>query len=213
MISHKFFCYHLLNVKVNYFFDFRAFCAGGDVKACYQSLIDNPNLVCNGKPGVVNSDFFREEYRMNYRIGTSKIPQVSLWKGIVMGGGVGISIHGKYRVATDNTLFAMPETAIGLFPDVGGTYWLPKLPNNYGNYIGLTGVRLHSYDLLHSGIATHFVKQTLLPDLEAALANVGPLSLAHAKVQEILDDFSSRSAKPDPSKSILHKLDSAIRYS
>lgn len=183
------------------------------MKACYQSLIDQPHLVITGKPGVVNSDFFREEYRMNYRIGTSKTPQVSIWNGIVMGGGVGVSIHGKYRVATESTLFAMPETAIGLFPDVGGTYWLPRLQSSYGEYIGLTGARLRSYDLLHSGIATHYVKQALLPDLEAALAHVGPPSLAAQKVIEILDDFASRSGKPDSSSSVLHKLDSAIRYS
>ena len=182
------------------------------MKACYQSSIAIPHLVGTGKPGVLNHDLIREEYRMTYRLGTAKALQVSLWNGIVMGGGVGISIHGKYRVATDNTLFAMPETAIGLFPDVSGTHWLSKLPNSYGDYIGLTGARLQSYDLVHSGIATHFVKQALLPDLENALADVGPPSLAHAKVRDILEDFSSRSGKPDSSKSVLHKLDSVIRY-
>jgi enoyl-CoA hydratase/carnithine racemase len=109
----------------------KVFCAGGDVKSIYESIVQLPKkddvqenglkkvLVGYGIPGHVSADFFREEYTLNYRMATQqhhKLPQVSLWDGIVMGGGVGISIHGKYRVATENSLFSMPETAIGFFP-------------------------------------------------------------------------------------------------
>lgn len=86
--------------------------------------------------------FFFFTSRLNYLIGTYKKPYIALINGITMGGGVGLSIHGKYRVATEKTLFAMPETAIGLFPDVGATYFLPRLKGKLGLYLGLTGYRL-----------------------------------------------------------------------
>jgi enoyl-CoA hydratase/carnithine racemase len=130
-----------------------------------------------------------------------------------MGGGVGASIHGKYRIATDNTLFAMPETAIGLFPDVGSTYFLPRLKNGFGLYLGLTGSRLTSYDLLYSGIATHFINQSLLEKLENSLISTD-LSIPNYedKIKEILDDFQSQSNVPNASKSLLHKHEHLIRY-
>jgi enoyl-CoA hydratase/carnithine racemase len=117
----------------------------------------------------MSTDFFKEEYEMNYMLGTSPIPQVSIWNGIVMGGGVGISVLGDFRVATEKTMFAMPETAIGLFPDVGSSAWLPHLHPGVGEYIGLTGCRLGPADLIHSGIATHYIPSAKLPELEAAI--------------------------------------------
>jgi enoyl-CoA hydratase/carnithine racemase len=119
----------------------KAFCAGGDVKAIWQELqgADKElplNVVGSGKPGYLHSDFFRQEYIMNYLLGTSLVPQVSFWDGIVMGGGVGVSVLGEFRVATEKSLFAMPETAIGLFPDVGSSAWLPHLPEGMGAFIG-----------------------------------------------------------------------------
>ena len=146
-----------------------AFCAGGDVKAVYLAGLENASLT---------SDFFREEYKLNYMIATQQIPQVSIWDGVVMGGGVGLSIHGKYRVATENTLFAMPECKIGLFPDVGGSWWIPRLNKLYqendvvggiGNYLALTGARLKAEDLLYSGIATHYIKSDRFGELKQAL--------------------------------------------
>ncbi|CAL7937470.1 unnamed protein product [Xylocopa violacea] len=114
----------------------KAFCAGGDIKSIATAF----------KPGQTNNalgeTFFRKEYTLNYFIGTYKIPYVATIDGITMGGGVGLSVHGKYRIATEKTLFAMPETAIGLFPDVGGTYFLPRLKGQLGLYLGLTGDRL-----------------------------------------------------------------------
>lgn len=108
----------------------KSFCAGGDVRA----LVEEPPI--NGEA------FFREEYTLNHLIGSYKIPYVALINGITMGGGVGISVHSRYRVATERTMFAMPETIIGLYPDVGGSHFLPRLEGELGMYLGLTGIRL-----------------------------------------------------------------------
>merc|ERR1719223_1413293 len=96
-----------------------AFCAGGDVKTVRQDCLDNKE--------DLSLEFFREEYQLNYRIANFKKPYISLLNGVTMGGGVGLSVHGKYRIATEKTLFAMPETAIGFFADVGGSYFLSRL--------------------------------------------------------------------------------------
>lgn len=121
----------------------KAFCAGGDVRSIVEA-----------KTPEVGQKFFKREYTMNHLIGTLTIPYVALIDGITMGGGVGISVHGRYRVATEKTLFAMPETAIGLFPDVGGSYFLPRLQGKLGAYLGLTGFRLKGYFLI---FVTHFL--------------------------------------------------------
>ncbi len=152
-----------------------AFCAGGDVKKVYLAGIGKEDK-------SLTTDFFREEYQLNYMIATQAphLPQVSIWDGVVMGGGVGLSVHGKYRVATERTIFAMPECKIGLFPDVGGTWWIPRLKlynqwksglvGGVGNYLALTGGRLAAEDLIYAGIATHYVKSENLDDLKRALA-------------------------------------------
>lgn len=116
----------------------KAFCAGGDIRKVYQMKSQNI------QEGI---DFFWHEYRLNYLIKHYPKPYVALIDGINMGGGVGISLHGSLRIATENCLFAMPETAIGFFPDVGGTYLLSHLPKAIGMYLGLTGARLKSPDL------------------------------------------------------------------
>eukprot|EP00794_Sanderia_malayensis_P003707 gene3707-4227_t len=108
----------------------KAFCAGGDVRAIAEA----------GKVGgSLTKTFFKDEYILNHAIGTLKTPFVALINGITMGGGVGLSVHGKFRVATQKTLFAMPETAIGFFPDVGGGYFLPRLSGHIGTFLALTG--------------------------------------------------------------------------
>lgn len=108
----------------------------GDVKSIWAELAEGKVERGTGVPGLLHTDFFRREYIMNYLLGTSKTPQISIWDGIVMGGGVGISVLGQFRVATEKALFAMPETAIGLFPDVGSSAWLPHLADGYGAAIG-----------------------------------------------------------------------------
>ena len=118
----------------------------------------------------VAADFFRSEYRLNRRIFHYPMPYIALIDGIVMGGGVGVSVHGSHRIVTENTLFAMPETGIGLFPDVGGSHFLPRLPGQLGMFLGLTGTRLKAADCLYCGIATHYVGAEKLPALKQALA-------------------------------------------
>jgi len=140
----------------------KAFCAGGDVKSIVVNGVGATSL-------ELGANFFQTEYSMNSTIGKYKIPYVSLIDGITMGGGVGISVHGKYRVATERTLFAMPETAIGLFCDVGGSYVLSRLDRHLGVMLGLTGCRLKGTDVVKAGIATHFVHSSKVDDLRAKL--------------------------------------------
>jgi enoyl-CoA hydratase/carnithine racemase len=137
----------------------RAFCAGGDIRALYEA----------GRPGGItgrnNWPFYADEYRLNTKIKRYPKPYVSLMDGIVMGGGVGVSIHGRLRIATERTVFAMPETGIGLFPDVGGTYFLPRLPGRIGMWLGLTGSRLKGEDVVRAGVCDLFVAAARLPEL------------------------------------------------
>lgn len=141
-----------------------AFCAGGDVRALYDARIDPDSSLTR--------DFFAEEYRLNREIFRCPKPYVSLIDGVSMGGGVGVSVHGRFRVVTENTVFAMPETSIGMFPDVGGTYFLPRLPGAIGMYLALTGARLKAADCLYTGVATHYVPSDKLDELESALADI-----------------------------------------
>lgn len=160
-----------------------AFCAGGDVKFLWEEG-------SNGRLENANQ-FFWDEYQVNYAIGSSKKPIISLWDGIVMGGGAGISVHGPYRVATERSLFAMPETAIGLFPDVGSMYWMPRiLDTPVAKYMALTGLRIKAEDLIYSGIATHYVPSEKLPELEVALVDATKTNISADKaVADVLDNF------------------------
>ncbi len=139
----------------------RAFCAGGDVRALYR-------LRQAGREGELIA-FYRDEYRLNAFIKRYPKPYVALIDGIAMGGGVGVSVHGSHRVATERTVFAMPETGIGLFPDVGATWFLPRLPGETGCFLGLTGHRLGTADCLYAGLADLAIHSDQLPDLIAAL--------------------------------------------
>jgi enoyl-CoA hydratase len=144
----------------------RAFCAGGDVRAVYEA-----GRGINGDldlPAV----FFREEYELIRRIHRFPKPYIAIIDGITMGGGAGISVNGTYRIATERTLFAMPETAIGLFPDVGATRFLNRCPGQVGRYLGLTGARLGAADALHCGFATHFVPYDRVAELVDELGRV-----------------------------------------
>jgi 3-hydroxyisobutyryl-CoA hydrolase len=158
----------------------RAFCAGGDVVEVAQSI--------NKGGWKYGADFFRTEYLLNYIIATYRKPQVSLLTGIVMGGGAGLSIHGRFRVATENTVFAMPDTLLGLFPDTGASYFLSRLPGFYGEYVGLTGARLDGTEMVACGLATHFVHLNRMSLLEESLKKVDtsdPFSICG-----IIDQFS-----------------------
>ncbi|KAN0023007.1 hypothetical protein ACTFIU_009090 [Dictyostelium citrinum] len=142
----------------------KAFCAGGDIRAIYdyKHLSEDQK----SKTQDIGDLFFREEYILNNLIGANPIPQVSIYNGFAMGGGIGLSVHGKFRVATENTVFAMPETGIGFFCDVGGSYFLPRLPNNYGMYLALTGNKLKGKNVYLAKVATHFVKSENIAALE-----------------------------------------------
>src|SRR5271169_1577721 len=142
----------------------RAFCAGGDVRAVYEA-----GRGISGDPDLT-AVFFREEYQLIRQIHRFPKPYVAIIDGITMGGAARISVNGAYRVATERTLFAMPETAIGLFPDVGATRFLNRCPGQVGRYLGLTGARLRAADALYCGFATHVVAHDQVEALVAALA-------------------------------------------
>lgn len=138
----------------------RGFCAGGDIAMLARS---------GAGDGREARAFFATEYRLNTAIHRFPKPYIAVMDGITMGGGVGISVHGGLRIATERTRFAMPETGIGLFPDVGGGWFLPRLPGQIGIWLALTGARLNGADCLEAGIATHFVPSARLEEMKAAL--------------------------------------------
>ncbi|XP_008670921.1 probable 3-hydroxyisobutyryl-CoA hydrolase 3 isoform X1 [Zea mays] len=173
----------------------RAFCAGGDVVACVQSI--------NNDGWKWGDDFFRDQYFLNYIIATCIKPQISLLTGIVMGGGAGVSLHGRFRVATDNTVFAMPETFLGHFPDVGASYFLSRLPGFYGEYVALTGARLDGAEMLACGLATHFVPSNRMLLLEESLKKVNTSN--SFVVCSTIDQFSQQPSLKQ--KSSLNRLE------
>uniref|UniRef100_A0A2M4BRS1 3-hydroxyisobutyryl-CoA hydrolase, mitochondrial n=1 Tax=Anopheles marajoara TaxID=58244 RepID=A0A2M4BRS1_9DIPT len=155
----------------------KAFCAGGDVRAITES----------GNVDLAKS-FFSTEYGLNALIGNYRPTYIAFIDGITMGGGVGLSVHGRYRIATERTMFAMPETAIGLFPDVGGGYFLPRLEGKLGLYLGLTGFRLKGRDVFKAGVATHYVESKNLPALEQQLL----ATTSSTEVENVLERFSEK---------------------
>lgn len=159
----------------------KAFCAGGDIRWLYDHAKKDVDHACG---------FFREEYRLNALIHHYSKPYVALIDGIVMGGGVGVSVHGDFRVAGDRTLFAMPETGIGMFPDVGGGHFLPRLHDGLGLYYALTGARAKAADCVAAGVATHFVPTGQMKMLERELTALALGGHPHAAIEAVLDEFS-----------------------
>ena len=177
----------------------KAFCAGGDVVSLVKTVQKDPQKVLGqpgnltadffkkeyimnhaiftqgllGQDAYVPTPSLSSPASVSPALVTKEdmkyVPQISLWDGFVMGGGVGLSMGSKYKIVTEKTVFAMPETGIGLFPDVGGSYWLGRIENGLGHYIGLTGCRLKASDLLFSGMATHYVPSEKLPHLISLL--------------------------------------------
>ncbi|MEO0549684.1 MAG: enoyl-CoA hydratase/isomerase family protein [Pseudomonadota bacterium] len=138
----------------------RGFCAGGDVAM----------LASSGQSDSRDAHlFFKTEYRLNDLISRYPKPYIAIMDGVTMGGGVGLSVHGRYQVATERTVFAMPETGIGLFPDVGGTWFLPRLPGEIGTWLALTGARVKGKDVVAIGLASHFCRSDGLPELKRGL--------------------------------------------
>ena len=148
----------------------RSFCAGGDVRALRAAVLA-------GDHATVES-FFAAEYALNQAIADFTKPYVAIIDGLCLGGGMGLSIHGPVRVATQAAQFAMPETAIALFPDVGATYFLPRLRGQSGMYLALTGTRLQAADAAYVGLATHVTDRETAATLADAMAQDGPAILA-----------------------------------
>ncbi|MHA6316866.1 enoyl-CoA hydratase/isomerase family protein [Altererythrobacter sp. CAU 1778] len=140
----------------------RGFCAGGDIAMLRQSALEDG--------GTSGRKFFHDEYRLNHQMFTYAKPVVAFMDGITMGGGVGISQPAKYRVATENTRFAMPETGIGLFPDVGGGWYLSRLGGRIGQFLALTGARLDGAECVWAGLATHYLTSESLAEAKARIA-------------------------------------------
>jgi enoyl-CoA hydratase len=180
----------------------RAFCAGGDVRAIYEAgsgIAGDPAL-----PAM----FFAEEYRVIRDIHRFPKPYVAIVDGITMGGGAGMSVNGAYRVATERTMFAMPETGIGLFPDVGATRFLNRAPGRIGRYLGLTGARLHAADALYCDFATHAMAHDRIEALVAALAAINwEAGRERAQTEAVLAAFAT-----DPGAAPLKALQPAIDH-
>ena len=161
----------------------KAFCSGGDVVS-----------IAKNTPNDVRAKFFYTEYQVNNAISEVHVPYVALWNGIVMGGGFGVSIHGSHRVASPQTLFAMPETAIGLFPDVGGSWILPRLPHEgLGLFLALSGTRLKGGDTFHAGLATSYARDVEhLDKIEDGILN------GEKDVQGLIKEFSEPATAVPP---------------
>lgn len=144
----------------------KALCAGGDVAALALQNESGP------KGQQASADFFQLEYKLDHVVANYSKPFISVMDGITMGGGVGLSVHAPFRIATERTLFAMPETTIGFFPDVGGSFFLPRLDGEVGTYLALTSARLSGVQALYAGVATHYLHSSVLGNLTTRLSEL-----------------------------------------
>lgn len=165
----------------------KAFCAGGDIRQLHD-------WGKAGDPAAIS--FYHDEYRLNAFIKRYPKPYVALINGIVMGGGVGLSVHGSHRVVSEKLMFAMPETGIGFFPDVGGTYFLPRMLGSVGTWLGLTASRLNQADVLWSGFATHAAPAASFDAIIDALAESGDVEAVLAAHTGVAGETSLPSLLP-----------------
>lgn len=168
----------------------KAFCAGGDVAALATSNKTGP------AGQTKSTEYFGLEYQLDHLIATYSKPYVAVMDGITMGGGVGLSVHAPFRIATERTVFAMPETTIGFFPDVGGSFFLPRLDGEVGTYLALTSTRLNGVQALYSGIATHYIDSSVLSNLtnrlsELVFRDFAPLDERLSLVNKTINEFST----------------------
>lgn len=159
----------------------KAFCAGGDIRKIYEVGKINPDVALK---------FFYDEYRLNHQIKCFNKPYISFLDGITMGGGAGVSVNGSHRIATERFTFAMPETGIGFFTDIGASYFLSRCPDNMGIYLGLTGARIKAADAFYTGIINHIVPHEKLDDVINHLAEAELNHSAFQQTSEILQQFS-----------------------
>ena len=167
----------------------KAFCAGGDIVSLYKAR-DSDSAMAEGR------SFFKEEYYLDNALAVMRPTQVAIMDGVNMGGGVGVSINARVRIATERTVFAMPETGIGLFPDVGGSYFLPRMEGGIGFYLALTGTRLKGADCVYAGVATHFVPSDRLPQLKEGLKSLGR-SASPSDVEAMVAEFADKLPAPE----------------
>lgn len=184
----------------------RAFCGGGDIRAIAEGVKADHELLL---------DFFRDEYQHNWTLSCFTKPNVSLIDGIVMGGGVGISLYGTHRVAGEGLRFAMPETGIGFCPDIGASYFLPRFPGEIGMYMALTGHVIGPADAYYAGVATHCIPQNDFSVIRNAMVEGDPIDQvldrlhqqpgvsALAELQPVIDKIFSAGSVPE----ILARLD------
>ena len=170
----------------------RGFCAGGDIRFLAASAAQG---------GAGARDFFFKEYRLNHLLMVYPKPVIAVMDGVTMGGGVGLSLPARWRIATERTRFAMPETGIGLFPDVGGGWHLPRLPGRAGLWLALTGARLGGEDCLALGVATDLIPSAELESLKAEIL------AAPGEVQGVLERFAEASSAPAPIMTSLPLID------
>lgn len=176
----------------------RAFCAGGDVAALAKWNTE-------GSEGQKRScDYFALEYKLDHLIATYSKPYVAFMDGITMGGGVGLSVHAPFRIATENTVYAMPETTIGFFPDVGASFFLTRMDGSMGTYLALTSEQLKGVDVFYHGVATHYIHSSSLPDLEARLAELEfkdymTVSERYKIIDSTIEEFVTGLPSPRPS--------------
>lgn len=168
----------------------RAFCAGGDVAKLAKWNKEGPE----GQQR--SSDYFGLEYKLDHLIATYTKPYVAFMDGITMGGGVGLSIHAPFRIATENTIFAMPETTIGFFPEVGASFFLPRMEGALGTYLALTSEQLKGVDAFYHGVATHYIHSSTLQQLESRLAELQfpdymPLDERFKIINATIEEFST----------------------
>ena len=158
-----------------------AFCAGGDVRWLYNTGRDNH---------AEQMQFFWHEYRLNHFIHEFGKPYISLMDGITMGGGVGVSLHGSHPVASERFVFAMPETGIGFFPDIGASHLLTRCPDFFGMYLGLTGNRLGPQDALQVGLIKHIIASEQMPTVIDDLHHIDLTKDAHSRVTQCLNKYT-----------------------
>ena len=173
-------------------FERRGFCAGGDVAAVRRSVLED-----GGRAGRA---FFHAEYRLNHLLFAYPKPLAAFMDGITMGGGVGIALPAKYRIATENTQLAMPEGAIGLFPDVGAGWYLAHLPGRIGPFLALTGARLDGAECLWAGLATHYLPGAALPEAKARIAE------APNEIEQVLAELDIEPPAPRLARNV-EKID------
>ncbi|TID19032.1 3-hydroxyisobutyryl-CoA hydrolase mitochondrial precursor [Venturia nashicola] len=175
----------------------RAFCAGGDVAALANWNREGP------EGSQRSADYFALEYKLDHFIAAYSKPYIAYMDGITMGGGVGLSIHAPFRIATENTVFAMPETTIGFFPDVGASFFLPKMDGSLGTYLALTSEQLKGVDVFYHGLATHYIHSTSLPALSHRLSELQPKDYAgsrevHSLIASTIAEFDTGLPSPRP---------------